>query len=234
MSKRILSIVMSLIVATSLIGCGSSKTNEEGGNKDAAQTENNGIKLVENDDLEGSWAKNYSLKQVQGFYKDYEAKVEKITKDLGLEYSKEENIKEENGQTMNENIIYFDNENPENNKMESMYFGLKTYGEDLSSGQIILKLSLKFDGEKAIQDNSFDLGKTTFAKYIAAITGQPDRNYSDLNNKILDGLKEGKAEVSVEDSIDGLNEEVIVSKDYVIYKLSTKKYDFSKADINVE
>lgn len=225
---------MSLIVATSLIGCGSSKTNEEVGNKDAAQTENNGIKLVENDDLEGSWAKNYSLKQVQGFYKDYEAKVEKITKDLGLEYSKEENIKEENGQTMNENIIYFDNENPENNKMESMYFGLKTYGEDLSSGQIILKLSLKFDGEKAIQDNSFDLGKTTFAKYIAAITGQPDRNYSDLNNKILDGLKEGKAEVSVEDSIDGLNEEVIVSKDYVIYKLSTKKYDFSKADINVE
>ena len=135
---------------------------------------------------------------------------------------------------MNENIIYFDNENPENNKMESMYFGLKTYGEDLSSGQIILKLSLKFDGEKAIQDNSFDLGKTTFAKYIAAITGQPDRNYSDLNNKILDGLKEGKAEVSVEDSIDGLNEAVIVSKDYVIYKLSTKKYDFSKADINVE
>lgn len=176
---------MSLIVATSLIGCGSSNTNEEAKNDNgAAQTEDNGIKLVENtDDFEGSWAKNYSLKQVQGFYKDYEAKVEKITKDLGLEYSKEENIKEENDQTVNEKIIYFDNENPDNNKMESMYFGLKTYGEDLSSGQIILKLSLKFDGEKAVRDNSFDLGKTTFAKYIAAITGQPDRNYSDLTTR---------------------------------------------------
>lgn len=232
MSKRILSIVVSLIVATSLVGCGSG-SNKDG--NDTTQAENNGIRVIEEEEeLEGSWAKNYTLKQVQGFYDDYAAKVEKITKDLGLEPKKEENIKTENDQTINEKVIYFDNENPDNNKMESMYFGLKTYGEDLSSGQITLKLSLKFDGEKAIADNSFDFGKTTCTKYVAAFTGQSDRNYSELNQKVLDGLKEGKSQIDFENNIDGLEEKIIVSKDYIIYKLSTKKYDFSKADNNVE
>lgn len=228
--------MMSLIVAASLAGCGSSSTKDnatEG--KTAVQTEDSNIELVdEEEEIEGSWAKNYTLKQVQGFYDDYAGKMEKITKDLGLEYSKEENIKDENDQAVNEKVVYFDNENPENNKMESMYFGMKTYGEDLSSGQIILKLSLKFDGEKAVENNDFDLGKTTFAKYISAFTGQSDRDYSEVNKKVLDGLKENKTEVDIENSIDGLKEEIIVSKDYVIYKLSTKKYDFSKADNNVE
>lgn len=231
MSKRILSIVVSLIVATSLVGCGSGNKNI---NNDTAQTENNGIKIIEEEELEGSWAKNYTLKQVQGFYNDYASKIEKITKDLGLEPKKEENIKNENDQTINEQVIYFDNENPDNNKMESMYFGLKTYGEDLSSGQITLKLSLKFDGEKAVEINNFDFGKTTCTKYIAAFTGQSDRNYSELNQKVLEGLKEGKSQINFENNIDGLEEEIIVSKDYIIYKLSTKKYDFSKADNNVE
>lgn len=233
MSKRILSIVVSLIVATSLVGCKSSDSKNIA-NNEAAQTEDNGIKIIEDEELEGSWAKNYTLKQVEGFYKNYAAKIEKITKDLGLEPTKEENIKTENDQTVNEKVIYFDNENPDNNKMESMYFGLKTYNEDLSSGQIVLKLSLKFDGEKAIEDNSFDFGKTTCTKYISAFTGVSDRNYSELNQKVLDGLKEGKSEVDIENNIDGLQEEIIVSKDYIIYKLSTKKYDFSKADNNME
>ena len=67
-------------------------------------------------------------------------------------------IKKENQKSINDNSIYYDNDKPEANKIESMYFGMKTYGENLETGDISLKLSLKFDGESALKNNDFDLG----------------------------------------------------------------------------
>lgn len=233
MSKKILSIMMSLIVATSLIGCGSLDKKDNSTGKD--KTESVEAKIIDEDkNLEGTWAENYTLDQLKGFYKEYSEKIEKITNEFGLEYSKDETIKGDKEEKITDNCIYFDNENPENNKIESMYFGMKTYGEDLSSGEISLKLSLKFDGEGAIKNNDFDLGKTSFAKYISAITGDENRDYSDLNKQIIDGLKIGDTEVNINNTIDGLKEEVIASKEYIIYKLSTKKYVFADAEMSME
>ncbi|SJU00033.1 Uncharacterised protein [Clostridioides difficile] len=59
-----------------------------------------------------------------------------------------------------------------------MYFGMKIFGEDLSSGEIELKLSLNFDSAEVIKSGNFDLGNTSFSKYIAAFTGQSSRDYS--------------------------------------------------------
>ena len=233
MSKKFLSMIMSLMVATSLIGCGSANTK---GNSDTASVSNKTINEASDKDknLEGTWAEDYTLDQIKSFYKEYSDKIEKITKEFGLEYSKDETIKGENEEKVTDNCIYFDNKNADKNKIESMYFGMKTYGEDLSSGEISLKLSLKFDGEGAIKNNDFDLGKTSFDKYISVITGEENRDYSDLNKQIIDGLKNGETEVTINNTIDGLKEEVIVSKEYIIYKLSTKKYVFADAEISME
>ena len=152
-----------------------------------------------------------------------------------MKYSLDEKIKKIDGQQVTEKAIYFDNENPEMNKMESMYFGLKIYGEDLSSGEIQLKLSLKFDSKDAIESGKFDLGETAFAKYIEAFTGEENKDYSNINNTIIEQMKSGQEEVIVSNTTkDGLKEEYLADKDYIVYKLSTKKYVFANAEMSME
>ena len=160
--------------------------------------------------------------------------MKEITDGLGGKYTNDEVIKKEEDTTITDNSIYFDNENPENNKIESMYFGLKIYGENLEEGVISLKLTLKFDGESAVKNNDLDLGKTSFVKYIEAFTGQSDRDYSDINKEILERLANGESEIRINNTIDGLNEEILASNDCIFYKLSTKKYKFADAEMSME
>ena len=227
LSKKIISILMSLIVVVSLIGCNNTAGNAE--KKIETATEDNSDKS-----LEGKWAQNYTLDQTQKLFKEKLSKMENITKELGVKYTKDEKIETENQQSINDNSIYYDNDKPEANKIESMYFGMKTYGDNLETGDISLKLSLKFDGESAIKNNNFDLGKTSFNKYIEAFTDQQNRDYSDINKEIIDKLKNGDKEVEINNTIDGLKEEIIATKECIIYKLSTKKYKFADAEMSME
>ena len=227
LSKKIVSILISIIVATSLIGCKISGGNVE--KKTETTTEDNVNKDDEN--LEGKWAKNYTLEETQKVFKEKLSKIENITKELGLKYTLDEKIKEKN---INDNSIYFDNEKPEANKIESMYFGMKTYGEDLATGDISLKLSLNFDGENAMKNNDFDLGKTSFNSYIEAFTDEKNIDYSDINKEIIDKLKNGDKEIEINNTIDGLKEEIIATKELIIYKLSTKKYKFADAEMSMK
>lgn len=230
MPKKIISIFMSIVVATSLMACTSTATNTE--KKTETTTENNSD---DNDkSLEGKWAKNYTLGETQKLFKDKLSKMENITKDLGVKYSKDEKIKKENDQSINDNCIYFDNEKPEANKIESMYFGMKTYGDNLETGDITLKLSLKFDGEGAIKNNNFDLGKTSFKKYIEAFTDQQDRDYSNINKEIIEKLKNGDKQVEINNTVDGLKEQVLATKECIIYILSTKKYKFADGEMSMK
>lgn len=232
MSKKIISVIMSLIVATSLIGCQNSGGTEEKKSEKTATTAAD--KASEEDaNLQGTWAEKYTLEETQKLFKDKLAKMEAVTKELGIKYNKDEKIKEENKVSVNDNSIYFDNTKPEANKIESMYFGMKTYGEKLESGDITLKLSLNFDGEGAIKNNNFDLGKTSFKKYIEAFTGQENRDYSDVNKQIIEKLKNGD-QVVINNTIDGLKEEIRATKTCIIYKLSTKKYKFADAEMSME
>lgn len=230
MSRRIISIIMSLIVVASLIGCKNTAENVE--KKTETATENNVNAMDAN--LEGKWAEDYTLEETQKLFKEKLSKMESITSELGVKYTKDEKIKEEKEQSINNNSIYFDNDNPDANKIESMYFGMKTYGEKLETGEISLKLSLNFDGENAIKKNDFDLGKTSFSKYIEAFTGQEGRDYSDINKEIIEKLKNGDKEVKINNTIDGLKEEIVATKEYILYKLSTKKYKFADAEMSME
>lgn len=231
LSKKIISVIMSLIVVTSLIGCQNSNGTAEKKADKATSTEDKSSE--EDANLEGKWAEKYKLEDTQKLFKEKLAKMETITKELGIKYTKDERIKQENKISVNDNSIYYDNEKAEANKIESMYFGMKTYGEKLESGDISLKLSLKFDGEKAIKDNNFDLGKTSFKKYIEAFTGQENRNYSDINKQIIEKLKTSDT-VEINNTIDGLKEEIRATKTCIIYKLSTKKYKFADAEMSMK
>lgn len=230
LSKKIISILMSLMVATSLIGCNTANVNTE--KKTEIATE--GKADIEDKNLEGKWAKDYSLEETQKLFKERLSRVENITKELGVKYTKDEKIKKQDTQSINDNSIYYDNDEPEANKIESMYFGMKTYGENLETGDISLKLSLKFDGESAIKNNDFDLGKTSFTKYIEAFTEQENRDYSEINKEIIDKLKSGDKEIEINNTIDGLKEEIIATKECIIYKISTKKYKFTDAEMSME
>lgn len=232
MSKKIVSIVMSLVVASSLIGCGNNSGKNSADN--AKSVESTSVSDSSNEELEGKWAENYTLDEVKKLYEDNLSKMKKITDDLGVKYTSDEVIKKEDGKSITDKSIYFDNENPENNKMESMYYGLKIYGENLEEGVICLKLTLKFDAESAVKNNDFDLGKTSFAKYIEAFTGETDRDYSSINKELLERLKNGETEVRINNTIDGLNEEILASNDCIFYKLSTKKYKFADAEMSMD
>lgn len=233
MSKKIISVVMSLMVAASLIGCSNVNGNSEDAKAQTA-TEDNTDSDSKDKDLDGKWAKNYTLEETQNLFKDKLSKMENITKELGVKYSKDDKVEDEKDETVNDNSIYFDNDKPEANKIESMYFGMKTYGDDLATGDISLKLSLNFDGEDAIKNNDFDLGKTSFKKYIEAFTDQENRDFSDINKEIIEKLKNGDQEVDINDTVDGLKEEILATKTCIIYTLSTKKYKFADGEMSMK
>lgn len=235
MSKKILSIFMSMVVATSLVGCGSkSEENAKSAGSTSSVESQNTETSEEDSELEGEWAKECTLDETKKLYEDELKKMEDITKGFGIEYSKDEVIKNYDDVYITDNSMYYDNENAEANRISNMSFGLKLYGENLESGVIELKLLLNFDSENAIKNNNFDLGKTSFSKYISAFTGQENRDYSDINKEIIEKLKAGENEVRINNTINGLKEEIIADKECIFYKLSTKKYVFADAEMSME
>lgn len=233
MSKRIASIIMSLILSVSLVSC--SKADKEAEQKAEEQKQEQQAEKKEDASLKGEYATDRTLDDLKKLYDEKAKSIESVTKDLGVEYTSDEKIYKIDGDQITDKAIYFDNEDPENFKMESMYFGMKIYGKDLTSGQIQLKLSLKFDGEKAVKDGDFDLGKTSFAKYIKAFTGEENKDYTEINKTILEKLKNGEKQIIVSRATDqGLKEEYIADNDYIVYKLSTKKFKFSDAEMSME
>ena len=75
---------MSLMVAASFIGCKNANVNTE--KKTETATEDK----IDTDDenLEGKWAKNYTLEETQKLFKEKLSKMENITKELGVKYTK--------------------------------------------------------------------------------------------------------------------------------------------------
>ncbi|MBE6063122.1 MAG: hypothetical protein E7207_06155 [Clostridium butyricum] len=235
MSKKILSVIMSMVVATSLAGCGNKSTDgtKSSGNTNKVETKNV-EKSEEDSQLEGEWAKDYTLDETKKLYENHLKKMEDITKGFEIKYSKEEVIKNYDEAYITDSSMYYDNEKAEANKISNMSFGLKLYGEKLESGVIELKLMLNFDSENAIKNNNFDLGKTSFAKYISAFTNQENRDYSEINKEIIEKLKAGENEVMINNTVNGLKEEIIADKKCIFYKLSTKKYVFADAEMSME
>ncbi|MDO5518632.1 MAG: hypothetical protein Q4F66_13835, partial [Clostridium sp.] len=125
MSKKILSIVMSMVVATSLAGCGSKSEDSTKSSGSTASVESKTVMASEDGaELEGEWSKDCTLDETKKLYEDKLKQMEDITKGFGIKYSKDEVIKNYDNAYITDNSIYFDNENAEANKISNMSFGL--------------------------------------------------------------------------------------------------------------
>ncbi len=224
MAKKILTIVIGTLMSLSLVSCGFQSKVE------STSESNNAISIEESyDKLEGTWAENITSLELTSKYNELLKKVEDKTKQYGLKYTKEEDVvKGEGDKIENSSYIYLDQKDPEKNRMESLYFGITFFGQSKETGQIVLKTSLNFDGDLALKDSDFDFGKTALASYGALLTGDEDRDYSDINTQIKNVLESESGEGIIKNSIDGLYEEFTVSKDCIVYRLETKKFDFLK------
>lgn len=222
MLKKVLLILVSGIMAASLVSCGNSKKQEVSETKEPVKVEE---KVFIG---EGEWASDYTKDQVSVLNSEISTRIEDVARFYDLEYSKEEKVKESNGETINDNNIYVDNLNPEPNRMESMYYGFKMYGEDMASGSLNLKIGFKLDVNQIKTEDKFNFEETSIAEFSEAMTNNPERDYSELDSQIKDIIINKNAEGTIETNLNGLVETITIKDDFLLYKLDSKKYDFKK------
>ena len=135
MKKKAISLALVAMLAISAVGCSSNNDEAKTGKKNQKTT-------VENVDiLPGTWSADYTREEVKELYNKSLASVESTAKGYSLDYDiTEDEIKEENGQSVNDTYIYFDI--PDAERLESIYFGFKQYGSDLASGKLVMKLGI--------------------------------------------------------------------------------------------
>ena len=225
MSKKVIALVLGTMMVASLVGCG---------NKDDKNKETKTFAIASEEkysNLDGEWSKDITLKTFDEKFDKLFGEVRDKCKIYGLTFNEkgEESVKQEKERTVSKKYIYLDNDNPEKNRLESLHFERKLFGDDLASGQITMKLSLNFDGEGALSgENKFDFGDTSLASYAELMTGQKDRDYSKINEEIIKILKSDSGEGVYQDTINGLYEEYTVNKEYIVYTLETKELQFVK------
>lgn len=222
MLKKVLLILVSGIMAASLVSCGNSKKQEVSETKEPVKVEE---KVFIG---EGEWASDYTKDQVSVLNSEISTRIEDVARFYDLEYSKEEKVKESNGETINDNNIYVDNLNPEPNRMESMYYGFKMYGEDMASGSLNLKIGFKLDVDQIKTEDKFNFEETSIAEFSKAMTNNPERDYSELDSQIKDIIINKNSEGNIETNLNGLVETITIKDDFLLYKLDSKKYDFKK------
>lgn len=220
MSRKLISILLVAMLSITMVGCG----DKNEGNASGTSTVTAGDKYK---DLDGEWAEDLSLDELEKKYDSLINKVEERNRYYGLEHEIKEDVKETETQTMSEEYLYLENKKAEKNRLETLYFALRTYGKELSEGQIVMKLALNFDGEKALKEKNFDFAETSLASYSAIFTGEKDRDYKSINEEILTVLQSEDEEGIIKNNINGLYEEFIVSKEYIVYRLETKKFNFA-------
>lgn len=191
MARKVISLILTALLAVSITGCGSS-SKEDTSKKTSSETSQAEEKSEEDDDLEGEWAETLNLEDTKSKFEENLKEISKITDKLGIKYKKDEKAKTDDDTQINDKYIYFDNEDPEDNRIESMYFGMKTYGDDLSEGDISLKMSLKIDTDKIKKDGKFKFEDTSCKSYIESFSKQKDIDFSDIDSQIVEKIKDGE------------------------------------------
>ena len=222
MKKKAITLALSAVLAISAVGCSSN-------NNDKVKTANeNKSAAVENVDiLPGKWSEDYTRDEVKELYKKSLASVESTANGYSLEYDITENeIKEENGESVNDTYVYLDI--PDAERLESMYFGFKQYGSDLATGKLEMKLGYKLDKKTILEGGKFEFENLSLASFSQAFTGDYERDYTELDKKIYDMIKNGTDEgiQTIENNVDGLKETITITEDFLLYKLESRVYNF--------
>lgn len=222
MKKKAITLALSAVLAISAVGCSSN-------NNDKVKTANeNKSAAVENVDiLPGKWSEDYTRDEVKELYKKSLASVESTANGYSLEYDITENeIKEENGESVNDTYVYLDI--PDAERLESMYFGFKQYGSDLATGKLEMKLGYKLDKKTILEGGKFEFENLSLASFSQAFTGDYERDYTELDKQIYDMIKNGTDEgiQTIENNVDGLKETITITEDFLLYKLESRIYNF--------
>ena len=221
MKKKAISLALVAMLAISAVGC--SSNNDEG-----KTAEDNQKTTVENVDiLPGKWSEDYTREEVKELYEKSLASVESTAKGYSLDYDiTEDEIKEENGESVNDTYVYFDI--PDAERLESLYFGFKQYGSDLANGKLEMKLGYKLDKKTILETAKFDFENLSLSAFSQAFTGDYDRDYTELDKQIYDAIKNGTDEgiETITNNVDGLKETITITEDFLLYKLESRVYNF--------
>lgn len=220
MKKKAITIVLSAIVALSIVGCSNSKDKDT-----KAVKENTATAVEDSEVLQGTWSQDYTRDEVMDLYEEALARVESTAKGYSLEYEVKENeITEENGVSINNSYVYLDIDNAE--RLESMYYGFKQYGSDLASGKLEMKIGYKLDKEAIKGYGKFEIENISLGAFSQAFTGDYERDYSELNAKLFNILTGTEEVQTIENNLDGIKETITIMDDYLLYKLETRVYNF--------
>lgn len=221
MKKKAIALALVSMLAISAVGCSSNHIDEK-------TTENNQRAVVENVDiLPGKWSEDYTREEVKELYKKSLASVKSTAEGYSLEYDiTEDEIKEENGESVNDTYIYFDI--PEAERLESLYFGFKQYGSDLANGKLEMKLGYKLDKKTILETGKFEFENLSLSAFSQAFTGDYERDYTDLDKQIYDAIKSSTGEdiQTINNNVDGLQETITITEDFLLYKLESRVYNF--------
>ena len=220
MKKKAISLALVAILAISAVGCSN--------NNNKAKTSEENKTAVENVDiLPGKWSEDYTRDEVKELYKKSLASVESTANGYSLDYDvTEDEIKEENGESVNDCYVYFDI--PEAERLESLYFGFKQYGSDLANGKLEMKLGYKLDKKTILEGGKFEFENLSLASFSQAFTGDYERDYTELDKQIYDAIKNGTDEgiETITNNVDGLKETITITEDFLLYKLESRVYNF--------
>ena len=221
MNKKRISIILSGLLMMTMVSC----TNKD---NISISLEDNKARVIENIQVEGTWATDYSRNEVQNLHEEILHRIEDICTILEVqdEYSLHEEVKDENGTTVNRNGLYLEIPEPESNRIESMTYELVQYGNDLSSGKLVLKIGFNLDNKAIIEVGEFKFEITAIKAFSEAFTGEENRDYTELNKEIYDIITNSSGVNKIENKLDGLSETITITDDYLIYTLESKEYNF--------
>ena len=222
MKRNVIALALCTVLAISVVGCSSNND----GSKSLA-SDNSRTAVEDTEVLPGTWSEEYSRDEVKALYDKALASVESTAKGYSLEYEVTENeIKEENSESINDTYIYLDI--PEAERLESMYFGFKQYGSDLASGKLEMKMGYNLDKKTILEGQKFEFENLSLAAFSQAFTGDYDRDYTELDKQIYDIIKNGTGDEiqTIENNLDGLKETITITDDFLLYKLESRIYNF--------
>ena len=216
MLRKSLATIFTVMLSVIVIGCSSTKETEIE-TKEVTET------LTAN---EGEFSKNYTQSEVESLNAEISEEMKELITFYGLEYLENTETKEENEEIVLDTYIYFDNLEAEPNRIESVYYSYKTYGENRLKASLGLKMGFKLDLEQIKTEKRFNFEETSMASFIEVITNDSERDYSDINNKIIEIVNSESETGKIVTNVDGLVETIMVKDDYLLYKLDSKVYDF--------
>lgn len=212
MVKKALALIFTGMLSVLVIGCSSSKTV----NEESTETV---TKLTIN---EGRFSKNYTKEEVENLNLEISEEAKELITFYGLEYLENTETKE----GVIDKYIYFDNLESEANRVESVYYSYKTYGEKELSASFGLKIGFKLDLDQIKDEKKFDFEETSMMNFSNVLIKDEQRDYIDLNNKIIEIVNSEAKTGSIETEVDGLVETIMIKDDYLLYKLDSKTYNF--------